>query len=154
MVVSDIVARGGKAVLSTTDVTCGEEIVQLALKTFGSCDIIINNAGILRDKSFAKIRPDIEWRKVLDVHLEGTFSLCHAAWPVMLEQKYGRIVNIGSGAGLYGNFGQASYSAAKMAVLGLTQTLAIEGVRNTYLYFILSSLLYIFFQWRLLSGKT
>ena len=74
----------------------------------------------------AKITKD-DWRAVLDVHLEGTFNLCHAAWPVMQQQKYGRIVNIGSGAGLYGNFGQSNYSSAKMGVWGLTNTLAVEG---------------------------
>lgn len=96
------------------------------MKEFGSCDILINNAGILRDRSMAKMTKD-DWRAVLDVHLEGTFNLCHAAWPVMQQQKYGRIVNIGSGAGLYGNFGQSNYSSAKMGVWGLTNTLAVEG---------------------------
>lgn len=71
-----------------------------------------------------------EWRAVIDVHLNGTFELCHAAWPIMQKQQYGRIVNVGSGAGLYGNFGQANYSAAKMAIVGLTNTLAIEGEKH------------------------
>lgn len=95
--------------------------------TAGKCDVLINNAGILRDKSFAKLT-QAEWQVVLDVHLNGTFSMCHAAWQHMVTNQYGRIVNIGSGAGLYGNFGQTNYSAAKMGILGLTNTLAIEGV--------------------------
>jgi NAD(P)-dependent dehydrogenase (short-subunit alcohol dehydrogenase family) len=105
----------------------GERIVGSALSEFGRCDIVVNNAGILRDKSFGKMTRE-DWRAVLDVHLEGTFNLCHAVWPTMQAQKYGRIINVGSGAGLYGNFGQANYSAAKMAVVGLTNTLALEGV--------------------------
>ena len=102
----------------------------------GRCDVLINNAGILRDKSFAKMT-QAEWQAVQDVHLNGTFSMCHAAWQHMVANQYGRIINIGSGAGLYGNFGQANYSAAKMGILGLTNTLAIEGVRILFvsLYF-------------------
>ena len=96
--------------------------------------MLINNAGILRDKSFSKLTQS-EWQAVLDVHLKGTFSMCHAAWQHMVANQYGRVVNIGSGAGLYGNFGQANYSAAKMGILGLTNTLAIEGVGDRYLLF-------------------
>lgn len=123
----EIVSKGGKAVANYDNVLDGEKIVEKALSAFGRCDIVVNNAGILRDKSFAKMTKD-DWRAVLNVHLEGTFNLCHAVWPAMQEQKYGRIINVGSGAGLYGNFGQANYSAAKMAILGLTNTLALEGV--------------------------
>lgn len=101
--------------------------MEAALKEFGKCDILINNAGNLRDKSFSKLTME-DWQSVLDVHLNGTFRLCHAVWPVMQAQKYGRIINIGSGAGLYGAFGQANYSSAKMGILGLTNTLAKEGV--------------------------
>ena len=81
----------------------------------------------MRDKSFAKMT-SADWQAVIDVHLHGTFSLTHAVWPHMQAAGYGRIVNIGSGAGLYGNYGQANYSAAKMGILGLTNTLAVEGV--------------------------
>lgn len=126
-VVREILAGGGKAVANYESVLQADKIVESALKSFGRCDIVINNAGILRDKSMAKMTKE-DWRAVLDVHLEGTFNLCHAVWPVMQTQKYGRIVNVGSGAGLYGNFGQANYSSAKMAILGLTNTLAVEGV--------------------------
>jgi NAD(P)-dependent dehydrogenase (short-subunit alcohol dehydrogenase family) len=129
-VVKEILEKGGKAVANYDNVLHGEKIVESAMKSFGRCDIVINNAGILRDKSMAKMTRD-DWRAVLDVHLEGTFNICHAVWPIMQAQKYGRIINIGSGAGLYGNFGQANYSSAKMAVLGLTNTLALEGVRQS-----------------------
>ena len=90
---------------------------------------MVNNAGILRDKSFAKMTRH-EWDEVMNVHLQGSFALCHAVWPLMQEKNYGRIINVGSGAGLYGNFGQANYSAAKMGILGLTNTLAKEGDKN------------------------
>lgn len=95
----------------------------------GRCDILVNNAGILRDKSFAKMTQH-DWQLVIDVHLRGTFAMSHAVWPHMQKSGYGRIITIGSGAGLYGNFGQANYSAAKMGILGLTNTLAIEGVTS------------------------
>jgi 3-hydroxyacyl-CoA dehydrogenase/3a,7a,12a-trihydroxy-5b-cholest-24-enoyl-CoA hydratase len=125
-VVKEITAAGGIAKENYSDVLDGKEIILDAVNHFGGCDILINNAGILKDKSFHKMTKE-EWKMVLDVHLQGTFELCHAAWPIMREKSYGRIVNIGSGAGLYGNFGQANYSAAKMGILGLTNTLAIEG---------------------------
>lgn len=123
---SEIRRQGGKAIANYENVLNGTKIVETTLKEFGTCDILINNAGILRDKSFAKLTKE-DWKAVLDVHLEGTFSLCHAVWPIMQQQNYGRIINIGSGAGLYGNFGQSNYSAAKMAIFGLTNTLALEG---------------------------
>lgn len=126
-VVQEITALGGKAVANYENVLHGDKIIESAMKQFGRCDIVINNAGILRDKSMTKMKKE-DWRAVMNVHLEGTFNICHAAWPIMQEQKYGRIINVGSGAGLYGNFGQANYSSAKMAVLGLTNTLALEGV--------------------------
>ena len=113
-------------------VNSSRAVVDHTLKAFNSCDILINNAGILRDKSFGKTSSD-DWQKVLDVHLHGTHGLCREAWAHMVERKFGRIVNIGSGAGLYGNFGQASYSAAKMGIVGLTQTLAQEGTKHNIL---------------------
>lgn len=115
-----------KAVVNTDSVLEGEKIVQQAVQTFGQVDVLVSNAGNLRDKSFHKMA-DEDWLKVIEVHLQGTFSMTHALWPVLQQQQYGRIVTIGSGAGLYGNFGQANYSSAKMGILGLTQTLAKEG---------------------------
>lgn len=133
LVVNEIMAGGGKAAVNYDSLlkTPGS-IVEHALKSFNSCDILVNNAGILRDKSFAK-STDEEWRAVLDVHLNGTHGLCHEAWEHMMKQQYGRIINIGSGAGLYGNFGQSSYSAAKMGIVGLTKTLAQEGQKYNIL---------------------
>jgi multifunctional beta-oxidation protein len=123
----EIQKLGGKASYNGNSVAEGEKIVESALKAFGRCDILINNAGNLRDKSFSKMTLE-DWESVLNVHLNGTFKLCHSAWPAMQSQNFGRIINIGSGAGLYGNFGQANYSSAKMGILGLTNTLAKEGV--------------------------
>lgn len=122
----EIQKLGGKASYNGNSVAEGEKIVESALKAFGRCDILINNAGNLRDKSFSKMTLE-DWESVLNVHLNGTFKLCHSAWPAMQSQNFGRIINIGSGAGLYGNFGQANYSSAKMGILGLTNTLAKEG---------------------------
>lgn len=128
-VVKEIVDKGGRAVVNYDSVLDSDRIVEMALKSFGSCDILINNAGILRDKSFIKMTKD-DWDAVMAVHLEGTFSMCRAAWTVMTDNNYGRIINVGSGAGLYGNFGQANYSAAKMGIFGLTNTLSKEGARS------------------------
>src|SRR6478736_5613274 len=100
--------------------------VAQAVEAWGRVDVLVSNAGILRDKSFAKM--DLaDFRLVLDVHLMGAVHCCKALWPVMTQQKYGRIVLTTSSSGLYGNFGQANYGAAKMALVGLMQTLAIEG---------------------------
>ena len=120
--------NGGRAIGSYKDVTQGKDIVEDAIKSFGKIDILINNAGILKDKSFHKLSKS-EWYDVLNIHLNGTFEMCHSVWPYMQQEKYGRIINIGSGAGLYGNFGQSNYSSAKMGILGLTNTLAIEGLK-------------------------
>jgi len=130
-VVKEIVAKGGKAVADYHNVaTEGDLIIEAALRAFDNrVDVVVNNAGILRDKSFHKLTRK-DWKDVLDVHLEGTFSLCHAVWPHMQKAKFGRIINVGSGAGLYGNFGQANYAAAKMGILGLTSTLAKEGAKH------------------------
>jgi 3-hydroxyacyl-CoA dehydrogenase/3a,7a,12a-trihydroxy-5b-cholest-24-enoyl-CoA hydratase len=128
-VVDGIRAAGGEAVASFDGVDSPEgaaKIVETALSAFGRIDIVINNAGILRDASFQKMRFE-DWDAVLRVHLNGTMYVSHAAWPHMRQAGYGRIVNTTSAAGLYGNFGQANYSAAKMAIVGFTKTLAQEG---------------------------
>jgi NAD(P)-dependent dehydrogenase (short-subunit alcohol dehydrogenase family) len=128
-VVDEIVAAGGQAIAngaSVTDFAAVQAMVQQAVDAWGRVDIVVSNAGILRDKSFAKM--DIEdFRLVLDVHLMGAVHCCKAVWPLMQQQKYGRIVLTTSSSGLYGNFGQANYGAAKMALVGLMQTLSIEG---------------------------
>ncbi|XP_072137553.1 peroxisomal multifunctional enzyme type 2 isoform X2 [Mobula birostris] len=104
----------------------GEKVVQTALDTYGKIDIVVNNAGILRDRSFARIS-DLDWDLIQRVHLKGSFKVTRAAWNYMKNQKYGRIIMTTSVSGIYGNFGQANYSAAKLGLLGLANTLAIEG---------------------------
>jgi 3-hydroxyacyl-CoA dehydrogenase/3a,7a,12a-trihydroxy-5b-cholest-24-enoyl-CoA hydratase len=131
-VVDEIVAAGGEAVASFDGVDTpegGQNIVKTALDAFGKIDVVINNAGILRDVSFHKMSLD-DWESVLRVHLGGTFHVTHAAWPHMREAGYGRIVNTTSAAGLYGNFGQANYGAAKLGIVGLTKALAQEGAKK------------------------
>jgi len=130
-VVSEIEALGGQAVANYDNVATpegGEAIVQSALAAFGTVDILINNAGILRDKSFLKMEPD-NWRAVLDVHLNGAYHVTRPAFAVMKEKGYGRVVMTTSAAGLYGNFGQTNYSAAKMGLVGLMNTLKLEGAK-------------------------
>ncbi|MBC3918010.1 SDR family NAD(P)-dependent oxidoreductase [Undibacterium sp. CY18W] len=130
-VVEEIRAAGGEAIAngaSVTDFEAVQAMVADTLAQWGRIDILINNAGILRDKSFAKM--DIaDFKLVLDVHLMGAVHCCKAVWPVMTEQKYGRIVMTTSSSGLYGNFGQSNYGAAKLALVGLMQTLALEGAK-------------------------
>ena len=131
-VVDEIRAAGGEAVPSFDGVDTpegGQAIVKTALDAYGRVDVVINNAGILRDVSFHKMSL-AEWDAVLRVHLAGTFYVSHAAWPHMREAGYGRIVNTSSAAGLYGNFGQANYAAAKLGIVGLTKTLAQEGFKK------------------------
>ena len=128
-VVAEIEAGGGKALAcagSVTDETAVAELVARALDQWDRIDILVNNAGILRDKSFAKMTID-DFRLVVEVHLMGSVICTKAVWPIMREQQYGRIVMTTSSSGLYGNFGQANYGAAKLALVGLMQTLAIEG---------------------------
>jgi NAD(P)-dependent dehydrogenase (short-subunit alcohol dehydrogenase family) len=130
-VVEEIRAAGGEAVAeysSVATVEGGRAIVQQAIDTFGRIDVVVNNAGILRDASFAKLDMDA-LDLVLKVHLYGAFNVAHAAWNHLKDQGYGRIISTASGSGLYGNFGQSNYSAAKMGIVGLTRTLAIEGAK-------------------------
>ena len=131
-VVEEIRARGGQAIASgasVTDAQAMQAMVQQALDTWGRVDVLVCNAGILRDKSFAKM--DLaDFRLVLDVHLMGAVHLVKAAWPHLVAQKYGRILMTTSSTGLYGNFGQSNYGAAKLALVGLMQTLALEGAKH------------------------
>ena len=131
-VVDEIRAAGGEAIAngaSVTDFAAVQAMVKTVIDTWGHVDILVSNAGILRDKTFAKM--DLEdFRAVLDVHLMGAVHLCKAAWPYMVAQKYGRIVLTTSSSGLYGNFGQSNYGAAKLALVGFMQTLALEGVKS------------------------
>ena len=131
-VVEEIRAAGGEAVANYDSVEDGPRIVQAALDAFGRLDIVINNAGILRDVSFQKMTVD-DWDKIYRVHLYGAYQVTRAAWPILRDQGYGRIIMTSSAAGLYGNFGQANYSAAKLGLLGLAQTLAVEGQKRNVL---------------------
>ncbi|HKY89460.1 MAG TPA: SDR family NAD(P)-dependent oxidoreductase, partial [Nevskiaceae bacterium] len=128
-VVAEIKALGGDAVANYDSVTDGDKIVQTALDTFGRIDIVINNAGILRDVSFAKMT-EADWELIYKVHVYGTFKVTHAAWPHLRGQNYGRVIMTASAAGIYGNFGQANYSMAKLGLHGMAQTLALEGRKN------------------------
>lgn len=121
--------EGGIACASYDSVTEGEKIIKTAIDNFGRVDILVNNAGILRDKSFIKISEQ-DWNLIHDVHLKGSFKTTQAAWPIFKKQNYGRVIMTTSNSGIYGNFGQANYSAAKMGLIGLANTLAIEGQRN------------------------
>jgi 3-hydroxy-3-methylglutaryl CoA synthase/NAD(P)-dependent dehydrogenase (short-subunit alcohol dehydrogenase family)/putative sterol carrier protein len=130
-VVEEIQALGGEAVANYDNVATaegGENIVKSAVDTFGRLDILINNAGILRDKSFLKMTPE-NWQAVMDVHLNGAYFVTRPAMSVMKENGYGRIVMTTSAAGLYGNFGQTNYSAAKMGLIGLANALKLEGAK-------------------------
>jgi 3-hydroxyacyl-CoA dehydrogenase/3a,7a,12a-trihydroxy-5b-cholest-24-enoyl-CoA hydratase len=128
-VVDEIRATGGEAVANYDSVATmegGASIIKTATDSFGRIDILINNAGILRDVSFLKMDEE-SWDIIFSVHVKGAFCCTKAAWPIMREQQYGRIIMTSSAAGIYGNFGQANYSAAKMALIGLGQTLGVEG---------------------------
>ena len=131
-VVGEILAAGGEAVANYESVEDGWRIVQHALDAFGRLDIVINNAGILRDVSFHKMS-DEDWERIYRVHLYGGYQVTRAAWPHLRDQGYGRVIMTGSAAGLYGNFGQANYSSAKLGLLGLAQTLAVEGQKRNVL---------------------
>ena len=130
-VVEEIKAAGGEAVSNYDNVATsegGEKIVKAALDAFGTVDILVNNAGILRDKSLLKMEPET-WQAVLDVHLNGAYHVTRPAFAVMKEKGYGRIIMTTSAAGLYGNFGQTNYSSAKMGLVGLMNTLKLEGAK-------------------------
>ena len=130
-VVEEITAAGGEAVADTNSVSTpegGAAIVQSAVEAFGKVDIVINNAGILRDKAFHNLTPDL-LDPVIDVHLKGAFNVSQPAFVRMREQGYGRIVCTSSAAGIFGNFGQTNYGAAKMGLVGLTRVLAVEGAK-------------------------
>ena len=131
-VVDEIIAAGGDAIASgasVTDPAAVQAMVDAAVRRWGRIDILVNNAGILRDKSFAKMALD-DFRLVLEVHLMGAVHCTKAVWELMRAQNHGRIVMTTSSSGLYGNFGQANYGAAKMALVGLMQTLALEGAKH------------------------
>lgn len=131
-VVAEIEAAGGEAMAhgaNVANMAQVEDMVKQAMDKWGRIDILVNNAGILRDKSFGKMTLD-EFRLVVDVHLMGSVNCTKAVWDIMKAQNYGRIVMTSSSSGIYGNFGQANYSAAKMAVVGLMNTLSIEGQKN------------------------
>ncbi len=128
-VVDLIKAEGGEAIANGANVTNFDQVQQMvadAMAQWGRVDILVNNAGILRDKSFAKMSME-DFRLVIDVHLMGSVNCTKAVWDIMREQEYGRIVMTSSSSGLYGNFGQSNYGAAKMAVIGFMNTLVLEG---------------------------
>lgn len=128
-VVDEIKLAGGEAVADYNSVTDGDKIVQTAIDKYGRIDIVINNAGILRDVSFRKMT-DKDWDMIYQVHMLGAYKVTHAAWPHMEKNGYGRIVNVSSPAGLYGNFGQVNYSAMKRAAVGFTLALSLEGAKK------------------------
>ena len=131
-VVAEIEAAGGEAMAnaaSVTDAAAVQAMVDQVMARWGRIDILVNNAGVLRDKSFAKMEIE-DFRFVVDVHLMGAVNCTKAVWEIMRGQNYGRIVMTTSSSGLYGNFGQSNYGAAKMALVGLMQTLSIEGAKN------------------------
>src|SRR5258708_36266065 len=130
-VVAEIRAAGGEAIpspISVTDHAAVEQMVEEARSLWGRIDILVNNAGILRDKSFSKMSLE-DFRSVIDVHLMGSVHCTKAVWNHMKEQRYGRIVMTTPSSGLYGNFGHANYAAAKLALVRLMQTLALEGAK-------------------------
>ena len=131
-VVEEIRQAGGTAVANHVSVTDGGKIVQQALDSFGRVDVVVNNAGILRDKTFHKME-DADWDLVYRVHVEGAYKVTRAAWPHMREQGYGRVIFTASTSGIYGNFGQSNYGMAKLGLYGLTRTLGLEGRKNNIL---------------------
>lgn len=128
MVVDEIKAAGGKAVANYDSVENGDKIIETAIQNYGRIDVLLNNAGILRDISF-KNMSDKDWDLIIAVHVRGSYKCARAAWPYFRKQKYGRVINTASAAGLFGSFGQTNYSAAKLALVGFTETLAKEGAK-------------------------
>ncbi len=131
-VVDEITAAGGSAVANPDSVATedgGQGIIGTAVEAFGKVDVLVNNAGILRDAAFKNMTAE-QVDAVIDVHLRGAFNVTRAAWPVLREQNYGRIIMTTSGSGLFGTFGQSNYGAAKTGLVGLMNVLAIEGQRN------------------------
>mgnify|MGYP001165424076 CR=1 FL=1 len=131
-VVEEIKDMGGDAISngsSVTDKGGVKKLVDDAMAAYGRIDVLVNNAGVLRDKSFAKVTLD-DFEFVVDVHMMGSVYCTKAVWPIMVEQKYGRIVMTSSSSGIFGNFGQSNYGSAKMGVVGLMNTLRIEGQKN------------------------
>ncbi len=131
-VVAEIEAAGGVALADTTNITDEAGVnamVQTVMDKWGRIDVLINNAGILRDKTFSKMETD-NFNMVMDVHLMGTYNCTRAVWPIMREQNYGRILVTTSASGIYGNFGQSNYGAAKSSIVGLMNTLKLEGMKN------------------------
>jgi NAD(P)-dependent dehydrogenase (short-subunit alcohol dehydrogenase family) len=128
-VVAEITAAGGIAIANKASVSSeagAQSIIDDAVSAFGTVDIVVNNAGILRDKTFRKM-PLADWRLLLDVHLTGSAYVTYAAWPLLMDKRWGRVVLTSSTSGIYGNFGQANYGAAKMGMVGLMNVLALEG---------------------------
>ncbi len=134
-VVEEIKSAGGTAMAngaSVTDLAAVQQMVSDTLASWGSIDIVVNNAGILRDKTFAKMELE-NWHAVMDVHLTGSVNVTKSVWPVMVEQNYGRLVMTTSTSGLFGNFGQSNYGAAKLGLVGFMNTLRLEGAKyNIY----------------------
>lgn len=130
--VREIKALGGQAVPDKHSVEDGDAVIKSCVDAFGTVHVIVNNAGILRDKSFQGMT-DQQWDQVMAVHLRGTYKVTKAAWPLMLQQKYGRIINTTSTSGIYGNFGQANYATAKLGILGFSRALAREGQKYNIL---------------------
>jgi NAD(P)-dependent dehydrogenase (short-subunit alcohol dehydrogenase family) len=131
-VVQEIVDLGGEAVADTNSVATpegGKAVIQTAVDTFGTVDVVVNNAGILRDKSFHNLTPEL-LEPVIQVHLLGAFYVTQPAWQIMRQKGYGRVVSTSSNSGVLGNFGQANYGAAKMGLVGFTRVLAIEGRKH------------------------
>ena len=131
-VVQEIKDIGGEAISngsSVTDKAGVQKLVEDTMAAYGRIDVLVNNAGVLRDKSFAKVTLD-DFEFVVDVHMMGSVYCTKAVWPIMVEQKYGRIVMTSSSSGIFGNFGQSNYGSAKMGVVGLMNTLRIEGQKN------------------------